>query len=249
VFAVGGLHLESTEMAATTRTVAGSPPANGAVSATPRSEPDVVPPLPGFRYLPGALDAHRQHELMQAVAQVVAEAPLYRPSMPKTGKPFSVMMANCGPLGWVSDKAGYRYQSTHPETGRPWPAFPEPILAIWREFAGFPALPEACLINHYTAATKLGSHVDADEAETAAPVISVSLGDDAVFHVGGLKRGEPKTRMRLRSGDIVVLGGAARLAYHGVDRIVAGTSELVSPSVFLAGGRVNLTLRRVTVLR
>ena len=197
--------------------------------------------LPGFHHLAGALDAGRQHALMAAVSQVVAAAPFYRPAMPRTGKPFSVSMTNCGTLGWVSDKdGGYRYQPTHPISGQPWPPMPEAIVALWREHAGYPQVPEACLINHYTAGTKLGSHVDADEEETAAPVLSVSLGCDAMFHVGGLRRTDRKTRLCLHSGDIVILGGAARLAYHGLDRIVPGTSELVP-----WGGRINLTLRRV----
>jgi alkylated DNA repair protein (DNA oxidative demethylase) len=179
---------------------------------------------------------------MHAIEAVVAAAPLYRPAMPRTGKPFSVRMTNCGPFGWVSDKdGGYRYQATHPETGLPWPGMPGELLHLWQELAGYPHPPQACLVNHYQAGTRLGSHVDADEEETTAPVISISLGDDAVFHVGGLRRADPKTRMDLRSGDIVLLAGASRLAYHGLDRIVPGTSDVVP-----WGGRINLTLRRVT---
>lgn len=196
----------------------------------------------GFRHLPGYLDGPAQRALLAEVEKVVAEAPLYVPTMPRSGKPLSVQMTNCGPLGWLTDKSGgYRYQGTHPMTGRPWPAMPEALLALWGEITEYPALPEACLINLYTADARLGSHVDADEADQAAPVLSVSLGDDAVFHVGGLQRSDPKQRLLLRSGDIVVLGGEARRAYHGVDRIVAGTSDLLA-----GGGRINLTLRRVT---
>ena len=215
-------------------------------SSEPEQSGRVLPGnLPGFRYLPAHLDQARQQALIATVFQVAAVAPFYKPSMPKTGKPFSVGMTNCGTLGWVSDKdGGYRYQQTHPVTAEPWPAMPAAILDLWHDLAGFPAPPEACLINHYVAGTRLGSHVDADEAETAAPVISVSLGDDAVFHIGGLRRVDPKSRMTLRSGDIVVLGGTARLAYHGLDRIVPGTSELVP-----MGGRINLTLRRVNRVR
>ena len=212
-------------------------------SGEPERDSRVLPGsvLAGFRRLPAYLDPGRQQALIDAVLQVAAAAPFYKPSMPRTGKPFSVAMTNCGPLGWVSDKdGGYRYQPNHPVTGAPWPAMPASILALWTELAEFPAPPEACLINHYVAGTKLGSHVDADEAETAAPVISVSLGDDAVFHIGGLKRTDPKSRIRLRSGDIIVLGGRARLAYHGLDRIAPGTCDLVP-----GGGRINLTLRRV----
>ena len=196
----------------------------------------------GFELRAAHLTRAAQIEIMRSVEAVVASAPLYRPTMPRSGKPFSVRMTNCGPLGWVTDKDnGYRYQPRHPVTGRCWPPIPESLLAVWRELSRFSAPPEACLINHYEPGTKLGSHVDADEAETTAPVISVSLGDDAVFHVGGLVRTDPRHRITLRSGDVVVLAGRARLAYHGLDRIVPGTSTLVP-----WGGRINLTLRRVT---
>ena len=143
----------------------------------------------------------------------------------------------------MSDKeGGYRYQPSHPETGRPWPTLPDVLLGVWDALAAYPSPPEACLVNHYAPGARLGSHVDADEADTAAPVISISLGADAIFHIGGLRRTDPKTRMLLRSGDIVILGGEARLAYHGLDRIVPGTSDIVP-----GGGRFNLTLRRVNV--
>jgi alkylated DNA repair protein (DNA oxidative demethylase) len=150
-------------------------------------------------------------------------------------------MTNCGPLGWVSDKErGYRYQATHIETGRPWPPMPQRLLDLWRDHAAFDGPPEACLINHYPAGAKMGSHRDKDEDEPRAPVLSVSLGDDAVFHVGGSKRADPKVRVTLRSGDVCLLGGPARFAFHGIDRILPGTSDLVP-----GGGRINLTLRRV----
>ncbi len=199
--------------------------------------------LEGFQHLAGYIDAAGQRALWSDIAAVLAVAPFYRPTMPNSGKPFSVSMTNCGQLGWVSDKlGGYRYQAAHPLTGRDWPPLPARLIELWQQVAHYPALPEACLINHYEAGTKLGSHVDADEADTAAPVVSVSLGDDAVFHVGGLRRSDPRTRMVLRSGDVVILGGTARKAYHGIDRIMPGTSALVP-----LGGRVNLTMRRVTL--
>lgn len=196
----------------------------------------------GFGHLRELLDLQAQRALMDDVTRIVAAAPLYRPAMPRSGKPFSVRMSNCGPLGWVSDKdGGYRYQPTHPVTGDPWPPLPPSLLELWTCLSGYPHPPQACLINHYEPGTKLGSHVDADEEERAAPVISISLGDDAIFHVGGLKRADPKARITLKSGDVVVLGGRSRLAYHGLDRIMPGTSDVVT-----WGGRVNLTLRRVT---
>jgi alkylated DNA repair protein (DNA oxidative demethylase) len=195
----------------------------------------------GFRLLPGRLDRAAQEALRDAIRAIVAEAPLYRPVMPRTGKPFSVRMTNCGPLGWVSDQAGYRYQATHPVTGRPWPAIPAVLLALWEELADYPHPPEACLVNFYAPDARMGLHQDADEAEFAAPVLSVSLGDTCLFRIGGHDRRDATRSVRLASGDVVLLGGAARLAYHGVDRIYAGTSTLLAQD-----GRINLTLRRVT---
>ncbi len=196
----------------------------------------------GFRSLPGYFEPAAQIRLVEAIRCVIADAPLYVPAMPKTGKQMSVRMTNCGSLGWVTDKErGYRYQAVHPVTERPWPAIPCALLDLWSGVAGYPAPPEACLINYYSHAARMGSHRDADEQDFAAPVVSVSLGDDAVFHVGGPGRNDPKTRMTLRSGDVVVLGGDARLAYHGIDKMLPGTSSLLGE-----GGRFNLTLRRVT---
>ena len=196
----------------------------------------------GFRHLPGLLTPRAQRELLAGVRAILAAAPLYAPTMPRTGKPFSVRMSNCGPLGWVSDRTGgYRYQAAHPETGRPWPAMPEALLALWWQVADYPLPPEACLINYYCSGAKMGAHRDEDEQDTRAPVVSLSLGDDATFHIGGLQRSDPRQRLLLRSGDVVVLGGGARMAYHGVDRIHAGTSDLLPE-----GGRLNFTLRRAT---
>jgi alkylated DNA repair protein (DNA oxidative demethylase) len=198
--------------------------------------------IAGFRHLQGFLNASRQQTLLADIRGVIGEAALYSPCMPRTGKPLSVAMTNAGTLGWVTDRdGGYRYQAHHPISGRPWPAIPASLLGLWEDLAGYPAPPEACLVNYYGAGAKLGSHVDGDEQETSAPVLSVSLGDDAIFHIGGLKRTDPRMRIRLRSGDVVILGGRARLAYHGVDRILPGTSTLLEE-----GGRFNLTLRRVT---
>ncbi|WP_425402375.1 alpha-ketoglutarate-dependent dioxygenase AlkB [Kaistia adipata] len=195
----------------------------------------------GFRLLPSRFDRATQEDLRDAIRAVAAAAPLYRPTMPRTGKPFSVRMTNCGPLGWVSDQAGYRYQATHPVTGRPWPPIPEMLLALWEALSGYPHPPEACLVNFYEPDARMGLHQDADEAEFAAPVLSVSLGDTCLFRLGGVDRRDPTRSFRLASGDVLLLGGAARLAYHGVDRIYPGTSTLLQQ-----GGRINLTLRRVT---
>ncbi|HVW57726.1 MAG TPA: alpha-ketoglutarate-dependent dioxygenase AlkB [Rhizobiaceae bacterium] len=196
----------------------------------------------GVRYLPGYLDLDAQRALVDAIRAVVAEAPLYTPEMPKSGKPMSVRMTNCGELGWVTDRdGGYRYQAVHPVSGRPWPPIPEQLLDIWRDLADFPLPPQACLVNFYSDTAKMGQHQDRDEKEFAAPVLSVSLGDDCLFRVGGTKRSDPTVSFRLRSGDIAILGGESRLAFHGVDRIYPETSPLLPK-----GGRINLTLRRVT---
>lgn len=184
--------------------------------------------------------------LTSDVCAAIAVCPLFQPTMPRTGKPFSVAMTNCGPLGWVSDKAGYRYQAIHPATGAPWAPIPPSLLALWREVSGYDAEPEACLINMYTVDAKMGSHQDRDEDDFEAPVVSISLGDAATFHVGGLKRTDPKERFRLESGDVLVLGGASRLAFHGIDRIHAGSSPIELSGCEPSCRRINLTLRRVT---
>lgn len=196
---------------------------------------------PGLRYFPGHFDRTAQEALVAAIRRVVAEAPLFVPRMPKTGKAMSVRMTNCGPLGWVTDKDnGYRYQPTHPETGRPWPAIPDELLALWQTVSGFPKPPEACLVNFYEPDAKMGLHQDRDETEFGAPVVSVSLGDQCLFRVGGVSRSDPTRSFRLSSGDVFVFGGESRLIFHGVDRLYPGTSTLLKSS-----GRINLTLRRV----
>jgi alkylated DNA repair protein (DNA oxidative demethylase) len=194
-----------------------------------------------LKILPGYFDAEAQQRLLEAVRDVVKAAPLFTPVMPRSGRPFSVRMSNCGPLGWVSDKEGYRYQPEHPVTGKPWPPIPQMLLDAWRQLSGFPADPQACLINFYRDKAKMGLHQDKDEEEFDAPVLSVSLGDTALFRIGGTKRSDPTRSFRLASGDVLVMGGKARLAFHGIDRVMAGTSQLLPD-----GGRINLTLRRVT---
>jgi alkylated DNA repair protein (DNA oxidative demethylase) len=195
----------------------------------------------GFRFYPGHFDRDGQVELLAAVRAVLQAAPLFAPRMPKSGRPFSVRMSNCGPLGWVSDERGYRYQFSHPETGVPWPPMPPVMSALWVELAGFGGPPEACLINFYGPHAKMGLHQDRDELEFDAPVISISLGNSCLFRLGGRTRSEPTRSIRLSSGDVLVLGGTSRLAFHGVDRIYPDTSVLLPQ-----GGRINLTLRRVT---
>ena len=198
----------------------------------------------GFQYFPQFFSPIEQASLLGAVRSVLADAPPFVPVMPRTGKPMSVVMSNCGPLGWVTDKQrGYRYQPTHPVTGQPWPPMPDVLLTLWRDIARVSLPPEACLINIYQGKAKMGQHVDKDEEEFSAPVVSVSLGDDAVFSLGGLTRTAARVRIKIGSGDVMVMGGAMRLAYHGIDRVLPKTSMLLAE-----GGRINLTLRRVTAL-
>jgi alkylated DNA repair protein (DNA oxidative demethylase) len=195
----------------------------------------------GLRLHPDYLDRSTQEALLAAVRAVIAAAPLYTPRMPKSGTPMSVRMTNCGALGWITDERGYRYQAHHPDSGAPWPPIPDLLLAAWRDLARYPHRPQACLVNFYGPAAKMGLHQDRDEDDFAAPVLSLSLGDTCLFRVGGTKRSDPTRSFRLASGDALVLGGAARLAHHGVDRILPGTSTLLPE-----GGRINLTLRCVT---
>jgi alkylated DNA repair protein (DNA oxidative demethylase) len=197
---------------------------------------------PGATLFAGRLDPDEQRVLVEELRAIVRDAPFFTPVMPKTGRPFSVVMTGCGPLGWVSDRAGYRYQPTHPVTGRPWPAIPSRLMALWREVTRYPHPPEACLVNFYRAGARMGLHQDRDEADLAAPLLSVSLGDGCRFRLGGCARADPTRSFPLASGDVLVLGGPSRLAFHGVDRILEGSSTLLAE-----GGRINLTLRRVTV--
>lgn len=196
---------------------------------------------PGVVHWPGYFGPEAQAALVADLRAVAAQAPFFQPRMPKTGKPFSVRMTNCGSLGWVSDETGYRYQPLHPVTGEPWPPMPDVLTQAWRDLASYPHEPEACLVNFYSADARMGLHQDRDEQEFDAPVLSLSLGDTAVFRIGGTQRGGKTVSLKLASGDALLFGGEARLAYHGIDRILAGSSALLPQ-----GGRINLTLRRVT---
>lgn len=180
-----------------------------------------------------------QKALLDDVETRLVDAPFYRPLMPKSGTPFSVEESNFGRLGWVSDKAGYRYQPLHPVTGKAWPTIPAMLLDLWNGIADAPP-PDCCLLNLYRGAAKMGLHQDRDEQDVTAPVIGVSLGDDALFRIGGSERGGKTKSVKLASGDVILFGGVARLAYHGIDRILPGSSRLLP-----GGGRLSLTLRKV----
>jgi alkylated DNA repair protein (DNA oxidative demethylase) len=195
----------------------------------------------GLRLYQDYLSRDAQGAVVAAIRSVLSAAPLFTPRMPRSGHPMSVGMSNCGPLGWISDESGYRYEQAHPQTRRNWPDIPDVLLKLWDDVAQYAHTPEACLINYYGAKAKMGLHQDRDEADFAAPVVSISLGDSCLFRVGGRQRGDPTRSVRLNSGDVLVLGGDARLAFHGVDRIYANTSTLLAE-----GGRINLTMRRVT---
>jgi DNA oxidative demethylase len=197
--------------------------------------------IQGLKHYSEMLDRSAQADLVAQLRLAVAKAPLFVPIMPKTGRPFSVRMTNMGIMGWVSDRSGYRYQSTHPETAAPWPAMPPALLAVWEKVSAYSHPPEACLVNFYQGGAKMGLHQDKDEDDFAAPVVSISLGDTAIFRFGETTRGGKTSTLKLSSGDVLVMGGAARLCFHGIDRVNQGTSTLLKE-----GGRINLTLRRVT---
>lgn len=196
----------------------------------------------GIALYPGYLDAGAQKALLAELQAGFEAAPPYRPRMPRTGQPWSIHQTNFGALGWVSRPDGYGYEPLNGTVSAPWPAIPAALLALWDEIAGYPAPPECCLVNLYDAPkSRMGLHRDEDEAALDAPVLSVSLGDTCVFRVGGFARSDKSKSFRLASGDVLVIGGASRLRYHGVDRVIPGSSGLVP-----GGGRINLTLRRVT---
>ena len=196
----------------------------------------------GFDYFPNYYSRLEQEDLLNDIRHIVKEAPLITPIMPKTGKEMSVRQTNCGELGWVTDKEqGYRYQKNHPITGKAWPDIPPSLQNLWQKLSGFPQLAEACLINFYAPQARMGMHQDKDEIELNAPVISISLGDSCLFRIGTTEKQGKTHSIRLNSGDVIMFGGKARLAYHGVDKIYPNTSTLLK-----VPGRVNLTLRRIS---
>ena len=195
--------------------------------------------LRGVAIHEGLLDRPGQERVVADIRAVLRAAPLVRP-VTRWGRPLSVRMSSAGTLGWISDRRGYRYADRHP-SGAAWPAIPASVRAVWDQVAPGAREPESCLVNWYDSDARMGLHQDRDEGDLDQPVVSISLGDDALFRVGGLDRGGRTESAWLRSGDVAVLGGAARLAFHGVDRIAPGTSDLLG-----VPGRINLTLRVVS---
>lgn len=210
----------------------------GCTLAAPCGRPDIGPVIDGFQLYPAALDRVGQEVLAHEVMALAQEAPFHSPEVPG-GRRMSVAITGLGPLSWTSDAQGYRYVDRHPLTGRPWPAMPHALLELWRRWAPDAPAPDACLVNLYRDGARMGLHQDRNEQDFSVPVLSLSLGDTALFRIGGISRKDPTRSLRLSSGDVVVLAGAARLAFHGVDRTIAGSSTVVP-----GGGRLNLTLRR-----
>ncbi len=192
----------------------------------------------GVELFKSAFSLPEQTALRDDLRAIARAAPMFSP-VTRWGKPMSVRMTSAGKYGWYSDRRGYRYIDRHP-SGGDWPPIPESILKIWSDYSEADRMPDCCLINHYTEGAKMGLHQDCDEADFSWPVVSVSLGDEALFRVGGSERSDPTQSVWLASGDVVVIGGAARLAFHGIDRIKFGSSRLLE-----GGGRINITLRVV----
>ncbi len=206
----------------------------------PRQRPVPTLRVAGFDIHAGLIAPEEQSALVENVRAIAAAAPLIAPVTPG-GRAMSVKMTAAGRLGWITDRAGYRYEPRHP-SGVAWPPIPPFVLALWSRVTGLSREPDCCLVNYYDADARMGLHQDRDEGDFEFPVLSVSLGDEALFRMGGTDRRAPTRSVWLRSGDVVVMGGAARLAWHGVDRVRPDSSKLLAQ-----GGRINLTLRVVDV--
>jgi alkylated DNA repair protein (DNA oxidative demethylase) len=203
--------------------------------------PDLFPEVfEGLTRLPG-FAAETSAELFAAVQNIAAAAP-FRQMVTPWGKPMSVGMSNCGAAGWVTDRSGYRYTATDPETGQPWPAMPASFSALATSAAaagGFENfIPDACLINRYLPGARMSLHQDRNELDFDAPIVSVSLGLAAVFLWGGETRTAKTSRILLESGDVLVWGGPARLNFHGILPLADGKHELTGRA------RINLTFRK-----
>ena len=202
------------------------------------------PERSGFFRVKRFLDNDLQSELLDIAREVCAQAPLLRPALPN-GQPMRLTLTSCGPLGWWSDvKGGYRYVESHPRTGKPWPAIPKRMLGLAEEALETVGLPlvriDSCLINHYAEGESLGMHVDRTEQDRKAPIISLSIGAEAEFVLEDPDGN--KTSHILSSGDLVVQSGRSRAWLHGIKRVMP-----TIPNICRDGGRINFTLRKVTV--
>lgn len=202
-----------------------------------------MPANKGFFLLKSRLTRVVQQEILAAARAVVGQAPLFRPTMP-SGQSFNYSMTNCGELGWVADRHGYRYQQTHPHTFKLFPAMPQAIkdltIEIAQETGNNDFSPQSCLINLYRKGEKLGLHQDNTEENLSAPIISVSLGDSGIFVLGGLLRTDETKHYIVQSGDVIVMSKESRNFYHAFKGTVPNTSNLLKN-----GGRLNLTVRQV----
>jgi len=194
--------------------------------------------LNGAEILSGYLSPAAQRALVAELRAVAGKAP-FRQHVTPSGKKMSVRITAAGGYGWVSDRSGYRYEPSQ-SSGEPWPQIPPALLSLWSELANCDRNPQCCLVNYYGESTRMGLHQDRDEKDFSCPVLSISLGDDAQFRVGGINRSDPTRSVWLKSGDIALLRGPSRLAFHGIDKIRFGSSSLL-PN----GGRINVTLRVV----
>lgn len=200
----------------------------------------------GFHHLPGFLSADEQQALLGIAREVVRAAPLLRPRMVIAGQvlPFKLTLTNAGPWGWWADEAGFRYVDAHPVTGRPWPPIPQLLLRLAERALDACGLPimgvENCLLNHYAAGESLGQHQDNTEQDLDAPIVSLSIGADALFLLGGPQRSDPPREYVLRSGDLVIQSGPARRAFHGIKKLYPTMGNTLKD-----GGRLNFTLRKV----
>lgn len=213
-------------------------PLRAAPLAWTQTRTDIGGLIDGFQFQPAALDRDEQEALAATVMALARDAPFYSPAVPG-GRRMSVAITGLGPLSWTSDTAGYRYVASHPATGRAWPPMPTILLDLWRRLAPGAPDPDTCLVNLYRDGARMGLHQDRDEQDFSVPVLSISLGDSALFRIGGHKRSDPTRSLKLSSGDVCLLTGPARLAFHGIDRVIEGSSTVVP-----GGGRLNLTLRR-----
>ncbi|MYH60022.1 MAG: alpha-ketoglutarate-dependent dioxygenase AlkB [Boseongicola sp. SB0675_bin_26] len=190
----------------------------------------------GVRIWKGFLSPDLQREMVSDLRDVAAIAPFRRYETPG-GRKMSVRMSAAGKVGWITDRAGYRYDALQPD-GEAWPEMPATVLGVWSAASGVERMPDSCLVNFYGEGAKMGMHQDRDEADLNWPVVSISLGDDALLRIGQAARGGSTRSIWLNSGDVAVLSGSARLAYHGIDRIRFGSSSLLPD-----GGRINVTMR------